>query len=91
MSRPGNGADGGPDAGAEAEVVGVRRGLFGASGSGDTSGYGGLVKEIVFPGPSSRPYGGYFDEVVDALTAALQRNGVDYADAVVPSAKRAST
>jgi NADH-quinone oxidoreductase subunit C len=53
------------------EVIGVRRGSFGVSGSGDTSGYGRLVRDVVLPGSSPRPYGGYFDEVVDALIAAL--------------------
>ncbi len=33
------------------EVIGVRTGAFGAAGSGDTSGFGGLVSPIVMPGP----------------------------------------
>jgi len=53
------------------EVIGVRRGMFGAKGSGDTSGYGRLIRPVALPGSSPRPYGGYFDEVVDAVTAAL--------------------
>jgi NADH-quinone oxidoreductase subunit C len=53
------------------EVIGQRRGMFGVKGSGDTSGYGRLVHEVALPGSSPRPYGGYFDEVVDALAAAL--------------------
>lgn len=53
------------------EVIGVRRGMFGARGSGDTSGYGGLIRPVEMPGGSPRPYGGYFDEVVDTLTTAL--------------------
>ena len=52
----------------EKEVVGVRRGMFGPKGSGDTSGYGRLVRDVEMPGSSPRPYGGYFDEVVDGLT-----------------------
>jgi NADH-quinone oxidoreductase subunit C len=32
--------------GDEREVIGVRRGLFGAKGTGDTSGYGGLVAPV---------------------------------------------
>jgi NADH-quinone oxidoreductase subunit C len=47
-----------------------RRGMFGVSGSGDTSGYGGLVREPWVPPAAERPYGGYFDELVDALRAA---------------------
>ena len=49
------------------EAVGVRRGMFGATDTGDTSGYGRLVRRVAMPGGSPRPYGGYFDEVVDAL------------------------
>ncbi|WP_340540846.1 NADH-quinone oxidoreductase subunit C [Nocardioides sp. GXZ039] len=51
----------------EVRVVGERRGMFGVRGSGDTSGYGGLVAPIVYPGVAERPYGGWFDEVADAI------------------------
>ena len=54
---------------------GVRTGMFGAKGSGDTSGYGGLVAPVVFPQPSQRPYGGWFDEVADALLDGLREAG----------------
>jgi NADH-quinone oxidoreductase subunit C len=47
-----------------------QRGLFGIKGSGDTSGFGGLVREPLTPTQADRPYGGYFDEVVDGLIAA---------------------
>jgi NADH-quinone oxidoreductase subunit C len=53
------------------EVIGLRRGMFGAKGSGDTSGYGRLIRPVALPGSTPRPYGGYFDDVVDALTAAI--------------------
>jgi NADH-quinone oxidoreductase subunit C len=53
------------------EVIGARRGMFGVHGSGDTSGYGGLIREVALPASSPRPYGGYFDEVVDTLAASL--------------------
>jgi NADH-quinone oxidoreductase subunit C len=55
----------------EERAVGARRGMFGAQGSGDTSGYGGLVAPSVFPGATQRPFGGWFDEVADALEARL--------------------
>ena len=64
------------------EVVDVRRGMFGATGTGDTSGYGGLVTAIALPGPSDRPYGGWFDEVVDILVEVLDESGTTYAAAV---------
>jgi len=62
-----------PDAsGAErVETVEVRHGMFGGGGTGDTSGYGGLVRPVQFPGASSRPYGGWFDEVSEQLERGL--------------------
>ena len=46
------------------------RGMFGTAGSGDTSGFGGLVRRRPTQVDSPRPYGGWFDEVVDALEEA---------------------
>ncbi|CAB4582504.1 unannotated protein [freshwater metagenome] len=46
------------------------QGMFGAQGTGDTSGYGGLVRSVVTPGSSERPYGGYFDDIADDLERA---------------------
>ena len=60
-----------PPGSSDAEVIGVRRGMFGVKGSGDTSGYGRLLADVALPGSSPRPYGGYFDEVVDGLIGAL--------------------
>ena len=62
--------------------VPARRGMFGVAGTGDTSGYGRLVRRIEFPGPSERPYGGYFDEVADQLGAALGEGGGELTEAV---------
>nr|WP_167759484.1 NADH-quinone oxidoreductase subunit C [Mycobacterium sp. PS03-16] len=61
----------------DSEVIDVRRGMFGARGTGDTSGYGRLIRPVALPGSSPRPYGGYFDDVVDALAAALGADGYD--------------
>jgi len=66
------------------EVVDVRHGLFGVHGSGDTSGYGGLVTTIAMPGPSERPYGGWFDEAVDVLAEILGESGTGF-DAAIES------
>ncbi len=63
----------------EPVVVGHRQGMFGASLGGDTSGYGGLERPVLFPGAAQRPYGGYFDTVVDALAEVL---GADFGSAV---------
>ena len=60
-----------PDGVSELDVVGVRRGSFQVSGSGDTSGFGGLVSPIVMPAPTERPYGGWFDELADEIELAL--------------------
>jgi NADH-quinone oxidoreductase subunit C len=51
----------------EVKTVGARSGMFGVRGTGDTSGYGGLVAPIVLPGSAQRPFGGWYDEVADAL------------------------
>jgi NADH-quinone oxidoreductase subunit C len=58
------------------EIVEVRRGMFGAQGSGDTSGYGGLVRPVAMPGGTERPFGGWIDEVADSFEVALQQAGV---------------
>jgi NADH-quinone oxidoreductase subunit C len=57
-----------------------RTGMFGARGSGDTSGYGGLQVRRPPPLPTPRPYGSYFDEVADALGGSLEEAG--FGDAV---------
>ena len=64
------------------EVVQVREGMFGVHGSGDTSGFGGLVATIAMPGPSERPYGGWFDEVVDVLAEVLEEGGTPFDTAI---------
>ena len=71
-----------PDGVAELDIVGVRRGAFGVSGSGDTSGFGGLVAPIVMPGASVRPYGGWFDEVADEIELSLQARNLPVASAI---------
>ncbi|BDH09255.1 NADH-quinone oxidoreductase subunit C [Streptomyces hygroscopicus] len=66
------------------EVIGTRRGMFGADNGGDTSGYGGLVRTVRLPGATQRPYGGprgeagygEFDEIADELEGALDERGL---------------
>ncbi len=53
-------------------------GMFGAQGTGDTSGYSGLVRTAASTGSSERPYGSYFDSVTDDLERAYP----DFADAI---------
>jgi len=57
---------------------GKRHDLFGASGFGDTSGFGGLVVRPPQLVSSPRPYGGWFDEAADALESAYP----DFGDAI---------
>ncbi len=60
----------------------VRTGMFGVSGDGDTSGYGGLRVRRAPPLPASRPYGSYFDDVADALDRALGTAGNSLGNAI---------
>ena len=62
--------------------IGERHGMFGASSGQDTSGYGGLVTPILFPGAAQRPYGGYFDEVADRLEDALGAGDLPFGTAI---------
>lgn len=47
------------------------RGMFGVRGSGDTSGYGRLQPPVESVDTAVRPYGSYFDALVDRLAAVL--------------------
>ncbi|MGB5953744.1 MAG: NADH-quinone oxidoreductase subunit C [Ornithinimicrobium sp.] len=60
--------------------VGERRGMFGSSLGLDTSGYGGLVQPVLFPGATERPYGGHFDEIADLL---VENMGDAYNEAIL--------
>jgi NADH-quinone oxidoreductase subunit C len=60
----------------------VRTGMFGTHTTGDTSGYGGLQVRRAPPMASEPPYGSYFDEVADALGAALASAGSSFGAAV---------
>src|SRR5215475_1011597 len=60
----------------------VRTGMFGATGTGDTSGYGGLQVRRPPRVASPRPYGSYFDEIADRLADALGAAGTSFSTAV---------
>jgi NADH-quinone oxidoreductase subunit C len=69
----------GANTGSPAEVSPtVNKGMFGIKGTGDTSGFGGLVRRRPSPVDSERPFGGYFDEVYDSLEEAYP----GFADAI---------
>ena len=46
------------------------KGMFGVKGTGDVSGFGRLARQRPAVFDSPRPYGGYFDDVYDALEEA---------------------
>lgn len=64
------------------EVIGTHTGHFGASDAGDTTGYGGTQSVVTLAPAAVRPYGGWFDEVVDILVEDLQAAGVNPAEAI---------
>ena len=66
-----------------AETVEVRHGMFGAHGTGDTSGYGGLVRPVQMPAGTAvedSPFAGLAAELARALpsySTAVERVVVD--------------
>jgi NADH-quinone oxidoreductase subunit C len=54
----------------------ARTGMFNVNDSGDTTGFGGLRLPAYLPPPAERPYGGWFDEFVDALAEAMAERGI---------------
>jgi NADH-quinone oxidoreductase subunit C len=71
-----------PEGVQELDIIGVRHGAFGASGSGDTSGFGGLVEPIVMAAPAVRPFGGWYDEVSDEIELSLDARGLPAHEAI---------
>lgn len=59
------------------------RDMFGASAGSDTTGYGGLIAQPKIAVSTPRPYGGWFDECVDALQQAYPRFSEDILRVVV--------
>ncbi|MEO6605006.1 MAG: NADH-quinone oxidoreductase subunit C [Aeromicrobium sp.] len=59
------------------EVVNVREGAFGAHGTGDTSGFGGLTQPVIMPSPSQKPFGGWYDEVADQLATLTLPDAIE--------------
>ena len=64
---------------ADAQLLGTvttKTGMFAPSAGGDTSGFGGLVQHLEIAPASARPFGGWFDEAVDAVTVAVSAKGI---------------
>src|SRR4051794_36017379 len=54
----------------------ARKGMFNVSGSGDTSGFGGLRLPAHVAAPAERPYGGWFDEFTDQMLVAMRERSI---------------
>ena len=67
---------------AQLDLIEVKQGAFGVTGSGDTSGFGGLVEYRTMPAASLPPYGSYFDEIAEELSLALADHDIAFATAV---------
>ncbi|HWU31263.1 MAG TPA: NADH-quinone oxidoreductase subunit C, partial [Marmoricola sp.] len=65
------------------EVIGEREGMFGAHGSGDTSGYGGLKQPVMMPAPSEPPFGEWRDDIASALARGARDAGYEPWEKVV--------
>lgn len=59
------------------ELITRRLGMF-----PDTSGFSGLVTESFLPGESPRPYGSWFDTVVDVLEELMNADGLEVEDVI---------
>lgn len=53
-----------------AHPVPTRSGMW-SEGTGDTSGYGGIVREIPLPRPAVQPFGSWYDQVHDRLATLV--------------------
>jgi NADH-quinone oxidoreductase subunit C len=68
----------GPETGSKGVEPAPRTGMFGPSDSGDTSGYGRLIRPLPVSPSSTRP----FDETNEAVYTALQRAFPQLGDAI---------
>lgn len=65
--------------GPRSEVIETRQGMFGVHGTGDTSGFGGLVRTVEFPPATSPPLGGWWDSVNDRIGQLVP----NYSDVII--------
>lgn len=71
-----------PDGVSQIDIIDVQHGAFGIHGSGDTSGFGGLIDPRVLPEASLPPYGGWFDDLAEELELSLSARGIPMPSAV---------
>ena len=64
------------------EPIAHREGLFGAGTDSSTSGFAGLVADSFLPGEALRPYGSWFDQVVDVLEELIAADGLKVSDVI---------
>ena len=69
-------------AGSSAELLRTTQGLWGSKGSADTTGFSGQKEVIKFAVPASRPYGGWFDEVVDIIIELAEAAGYSESEVI---------
>ena len=60
-----------------AEVIEQRQGMFGVRGTGDTSGFGGLRRQVALPGSTPKPYGSWFDGATERLDGLLGEGAIE--------------
>ncbi len=71
-----------PEGVSSIDIIDVQHGAFGIQGSGDTSGFGGLIDPRVLPAATLPPYGGWFDELSEELELSLTARGIPMSSAV---------
>lgn len=72
----------GTSAGVGPEVIAKRTGMWGVKDSGDTTGFSEQQETFVVSRPATRPYGGWFDEVVDIILELAEEDGYAAADVI---------
>lgn len=76
------------EGGVGAEYVTTRKGMWGVKNGADTTGFSGHEEVITIAQPAHRPYGGWFDDVVDILGELLAAEGLrpdDVIEKLLPS------
>ena len=63
-------------------VIKTRQGLFGAPDQGDTTGFSQQVTVARTAPAAQRPYGSYFDQIVDILEELIAADGLAVADVI---------
>lgn len=62
--------------------MGTRHGLFGVHDDGDTTGFTQMQQHRQMPGESGRPYGSWFDEVVDILEELIEQSDLEISQVI---------